>query len=362
MFNSDIGISLKIIIVTFIFSVLIMPIMKKIAHHIGAIDIPRNNEGNRHIHKKPIPKLGGVGIFLAFLFGYMLFGQHSIKMNAILIGSFIIILTGMIDDISDLRASRQLIAQLAAAAVVVFYGGIVLTDITAFGLYIQFGVFSEIITMIFIVACINIINFTDGLDGLSGGVTSIFYITTAIICFYQGRLGTLEMTLTLIMLGSTLGFLVHNFYPAKIFAGQCSMYMGFMISIICLLGFKGTALTSLFVPMAILGLPILDTLFAIIRRALKGQPIFSADRCHFHHQLLGMNFSHRTTVLIVYFINILFALTSIFYVLKDPLAAKVIYAILTVIVVWFVCYTNIITEKKPPKLKDIKKKIYNKKK
>lgn len=362
MLNSDIGLSLKIIIVTFIFSAFIMPIMKRIAHHIGAIDIPRNSEGNRHIHKKPIPKLGGVGIFIAFLFGYMLFGQHSIKMNAILIGSFIIVFTGMIDDISDLRASRQLIAQIAAAAVIVFYGKIVLTDLTAFGMYFEFGPFSEIITMFFIIACINIINFTDGLDGLSGGVTSIFYITTAIICFYQGRLGTLEMTLTLLMLGSTLGFLVHNFYPAKIFAGQCSMFMGFMISIICLLGFKGTALTSLFVPIAILGLPILDTLFAIIRRTLKGQPIFSADRCHFHHQLLGMNFSHRTTVLIIYFINILFALTSIFYVLKDPLAAKVIYVILTVIVVWFVCYTNIITEKKPPRLKDIKKKIYKRKK
>lgn len=362
MLNSDIGISLKMVVATFIFSVLIIPVMKKVAHHIGAIDIPRNNEGNRHIHKKPIPKLGGVGIFLAFLFGYMLFGQHSIKMNAILIGSFIIILTGMIDDISDLRASRQLIAQLAAAAVIVFYGKITLTDLTVFGISIQFGQFSQIVTMFFIVACINIINFTDGLDGLSGGVTSIFYITTAIICFYQGRLGTLEMTVTLLMLGATLGFLVHNFYPAKIFAGQCSMFMGFMISIICLLGFKGTALTSLFVPIAILGLPILDTLFAIIRRTLKGQPIFSADRCHFHHQLLGMNFSHRTTVLIIYFINILFALTSIFYVLKDPLAATVIYVILTVIVVWFVCYTNIITEKKPPKLKDIKKKICKRKK
>lgn len=362
MVGNDIGTSLKMVIVTFIFSVLIMPVMKKIAHHIGAIDIPRRDEGNRHIHKKPIPKLGGVGIFFAFLFGYMLFGQHSIKMNAILIGSFIIILTGIVDDISDLRASRQLIAQLAAAAVIVFYGGIVLTDITAFGIYINFGIFSEIVTMLFILGCINIINFTDGLDGLSGGVTSIFYITTAIICFYQGRLGTLEMTLILLMLGSTLGFLVHNFYPAKIFAGQCSMFMGFMISIICLLGFKGTALTSLFVPLAILGLPILDTLFAIIRRMLKGQPIFSADRCHFHHQLLGMNFSHRTTVLIVYLINILFALTSIFYVLKDPLAAKVIYAILTIIVVWFVCYTNIITEKKPPKLKEIKKKIQRKRK
>lgn len=362
MFNSDIGLSLKMILITFIVSVCIMPIMKKIAHHIGAIDIPRKDEGNRHIHKKPIPKLGGVGIFLAFLVGYMLFGQHSIKMNAILIGSFIIILTGIVDDINDLRASRQLIAQIIAACIIVFYGGISITDITAFSLHINFGIFSNIITVFFIVACINIINFTDGLDGLSGGVTSIFYITTAIICFYQGRLGSLEMTLTLLMLGSTLGFLVHNFYPAKIFAGQCSMFMGFMISIICLLGFKGTALTSLFVPIAILGLPILDTLFAIIRRMLKRQPIFSADRCHFHHQLLGMNFSQRTTVIIIYFINILFALTSIFYVLKDPTAATIIYVILTVIVVWFVCYTNIITDKTPPKLKDIKKKIHNKKK
>lgn len=361
MLNSDVGFSLKIVIVTFISSVLIMPIMKKIAHHIGAIDIPRNSEGNRHIHKKPIPKLGGVGIFFAFLIGYMLFGQHSIKMNAILIGSFIIVFSGIIDDISDLKAKYQLLAQLLAAAVIVFYGKIVLTDISAFGLYIQFGKLSELITIFFIVACINIINFTDGLDGLSGGVTSIFYTTTAIICFYQGRLGTLEMTLTLLMLGSTLGFLVHNFYPAKIFAGQCSMFMGYMISIICLLGFKGTALTSLFVPIAILGLPILDTLFAILRRTLKGQAIFTADKCHFHHQLLGMNFSHRTTVLIIYFINILFALTSIFYVLKDPMAATIIYVILTIIVIWFVCYTNIITEKRPPNLKDIKKRICKKK-
>lgn len=356
MLNSDIGISIKMVLATFLFSLIIMPVMKRIAHHIGAIDIPRNSEGNRHIHKKPIPKLGGLGIFLSFLFGYILFGQHSIKMNAILISGFIIVLIGIIDDINDLRASRQLIAQVIAASIIVFYGDIVLTDITAFSLHIEFGIFKELITIFFIVACINIINFTDGLDGLSGGVTSIFYITTAIICFYQGRLGSLEMTLTLLMLGSTLGFLSHNFYPAKIFAGQCSMFMGFMISIICLLGFKGTALTSLFIPILILGLPILDTLFAIIRRLLKKQPIFSADRCHIHHQLLGMNFSHRTTVLIIYLINILFALTSIFYVLNDSFAATVIYIILTLILIWFVCYTNIITDKKLPRLKDLKSK------
>ena len=357
MFTPEIDHIIKIVVTTFIFSALIMPIMKRIAHHIGAIDIPRTTEENRHIHKKPIPKLGGLGIFLAFIFGYMLFGQHSIKMNAILIGSFIIILTGIIDDINDLRASKQLLGQLAAAAIVVFYGNIVLTDISAFGLVVHFGIFSEIITMLFIVACINIINFTDGLDGLSGGVTSIFYLTTGIICFYQGRIGTLEITLTFIMLGATLGFLLHNFYPAKIFAGCCSQFMGFIISVISLLGFKGTALTSLFVPILILGLPIIDTLFAIIRRSLKGKPIFSADKQHFHHQLLGMNFSQRTTVLIIYAINILFALTSILYVLKISSYAKVIYIILTIIFIWFVCYTNIITEKKPPTIKEVKKKI-----
>ena len=357
MFGVNIDHIIKIVLITFLFSVMIMPMMKRIAHHIGAIDIPRNTEQNRHIHKKPIPKLGGLGIFLAFLFGYMLFGQHSIKMNAILIGSFIIVLTGIIDDINDLRASRQLIGQLAAAAIIVFYGKIVLTDLSAFGLVINFGMFSEIATIFFIVACINIINMTDGLDGLSGGVTSIFYLTTGIICFYQGRIGSLEITLSFIMLGATLGFLVHNFYPAKIFAGCCSQFMGFIIAVISLLGFKGTALTSLFVPILILGLPILDTLFAIIRRALKGKPIFSADKQHFHHQLLGMNFSQRTTVLIIYGINILFALTSIFYVLKDPASAKTIYIILLIILVWFVCYTSIITEKNPPTLKEVKRKL-----
>ncbi len=356
MFSADLTQSLKMVLVTFVASIFIVQIMKRVAHHIGAIDVPRTDEGNRHIHKRPIPKLGAVGIFLAFLFGYMLYGEHSIKMNAILISSFIIILTGIVDDINDLKASRQLIAQILAACIVVFYGGIYLTDITFFGLTVNFGIFKELITIVFIIACINIINFTDGLDGLSGGVTSIFYFTTAIICYYQGRLGTMEMTVTLLMLGSTLGFLVHNFYPAKIFAGQCSMFMGFMISIICLLGFKGTALTSLFIPVAILGLPILDTLFAIIRRLLKKQPIFKADKSHFHHQLLGMNFSHRTTVLIIYLINIMFALTTVFYVLGDSSIALIIFIVLSIFLVWFVLYTNIITDKTPKIIEKMKKK------
>ena len=166
------------------------------------------------------------------------------------------------------------------------------------------------------------------------------------------------------MLGATLGFLLHNFYPAKIFAGDSgSMFMGFIISIVALLGFKGTMLTSLLVPLMILAIPILDTLFAIIRRSLKGQPIFTADKEHMHHQFLKMNFSQRTTVLIVYAINILFSLASIFYVLNDSRKGIIIYIILFFLVLWFVLNTGIISDKMSNKVKDIEKKgIWRKRK
>ena len=120
----------RIILITFMFSTIIMFLMRKVAVHIGAMDVPRSEEGNRHIHKKSTPKLGGVGIFLAFLFGYMLFGEQSVRMNSILIGSFIIILTGIIDDIKPIRALPKLIGQFASAAVIVFYGKILLTDVS----------------------------------------------------------------------------------------------------------------------------------------------------------------------------------------------------------------------------------------
>ena len=348
---------IKIVLTTFLTSALIMPFMKKIAVHVGAIDIPRSEEGNRHIHKREIPKLGAVGIFLSFLLGYMLFGEQSVRMNSILIGSFIMILTGIVDDIKPIKAWQKLIGQLIAASVIVFYGGILLNNITAFGLSFDFGILSYPITLFFIIACSNIINLIDGLDGLSGGICSIFYITIGIIGLYQGRSGSLVMILTFIMLGSTLGFLVHNFYPAKIFAGDCSTFMGFIISVITLLEFKGPALTSFFVPVMILGIPILDTLFAIIRRLLKGQAPFQADKKHLHHQLLGMNFSQRNTVLIIYGMNILFAAASIFYTLKDPLYGQIIYIIIFIIFLWFVLHTTIISDKNPKRTKKIIDKL-----
>lgn len=342
MFSKEVYDVILIVLVTMIFVALIIPLIKKIALHINALDVP--NE--RKVHKKPMPRLGGLGIFCGFLLGYMLFSKQSVQMNSILIGSFIILLTGIFDDIKPLSSLCKLVGQILSALVITFYGEIILSNISAFGFYIDFGIFAYPITILFIVACINIINLIDGLDGLSGGISAIFFLTTGIICFARQMTSGLEMTLTFIMLGSTLGFLIHNFYPAKIFAGDSgAMFLGFIISVISLLGFKGTVLTSVFVPLLILAIPILDTLFAIIRRVLKHQHIYTADKEHLHHQLLGMNFSHRNTVLIIYLINILFAIASIFYTLKDAFWGRIIYIILFIIVVWFVLNTSIITDK-----------------
>ena len=271
MLDSTILYSIKVVTFTLLIAALSIPIAKKIAIHVNALDIP--NE--RKVHTKPMPRLGGLGIFLGFLFGYMLFGIQSVQMNSILIGSFLIILVGVIDDIKPLGAKTKFLGQILATCVLIFYGNILLSNITIFGFNIEFGIFAYPITILFVVSCINIINLIDGLDGLSSGTCAIFYLTSGIIAFIKGGVHSLSITLAFIMLGSTLGFLYHNFYPAKIFSGDSgSMFQGFMIAVICLLGFKTTAFISFFVPILILGIPIIDTLFAIIRRLLKHQKIY----------------------------------------------------------------------------------------
>lgn len=340
------------IIVPFLFVVLIIPLIKKIAFDIKAVDIP----GGRHIHNKPTPKLGGIGIFLGFLLGYMIFGTHSSIMNGVLIGSFIIILVGVIDDITELKPSTQFIGQLAAACVVVFYGGLLIKDISAFGLYINFSILSYPLTIFFILGCINCINLIDGLDGLSGGISSIYYLTIGIIAIIQGKTG-LDFVLAFTMLGATLGFLIYNFNPASIFAGDCgSNFMGFMIAVIALLGFKNVTMTSFIIPLIILAIPILDTSFAIIRRFLKGESLFKGDKFHLHHQLLNRNFTKKQTVIIIYVIDALFAFSSILYILKDKEIAYTIYILLSILIIFLVVKTNIVFDREQIKQKFKKSK------
>ena len=163
------------------------------------------------------------------------------------------------------------------------------------------------------------------------------------------------------MIGATLGFLVHNFYPAKIFLGNSgSMFLGYMISVISLLGFKNVTITSFIVPILILAIPILDTFFAITRRLIKGESPTKGDKKHLHHQLLQMTSSQVKTVLIIYVINILFSFASIVYVLKNAKLGQIIYIILFILVLWIVLTTDILFDRKTIK-DDIKKKVKKKK-
>ena len=178
----ELDIMVKIILMicfTFLFVALFIPIVKKIANHIGALDIP--NE--RKVHKNPMPRLGGLGIYAGFLFGYMVFCKPTPLMNSVLIGSFIIIITGIIDDIKPVKAKYKLIGQFLAALIVVCYGGLLIKDLSAFGFYIDFGYFAYPITIIFILGCINCMNLIDGLDGLAAGISSIFFLTIGFECY-----------------------------------------------------------------------------------------------------------------------------------------------------------------------------------
>lgn len=331
---------IQIILVTFFSSLILVPISKKIAKYIGALDYP--NE--RKIHKKVTPKLGGLAVYSSFLIGFMLYGNNSPQMLSVLISSFILILMGIFDDISEVPAKYQFLTHLVVAAIVVFYGKIYLTEVSLFGINLNFPLWlSYTISIMFIVSLISAINLVDGLDGMSSGIGIIYFITISIVAYILNRFTGLEITLALIMIGSLLGFLVYNFPPASIFIGQSgSNFLGFMIAVTSLIGFKTTTFISVIIPLVILALPIFDTAISILRRLLKGQGITQPDREHFHHQLLKMKFSPRTSVIIIYLVNMLFAAVSVLYVLGDTALAIALYVCLMVLLLFIVLKTDIL--------------------
>lgn len=332
----------SIILVCFIASLILVPIVRTVALYIGAVDKPNA----RKIHKEPIPTLGGIAIFIAFLIGYMLFGVANPLMLSILIASFLILLLGVFDDIRPIPAKFKFIVHIIIGSIIVFYGGLKFGEITMLGLRFNFGIFSPYLTVLFIVALINAINLIDGLDGLASGVSIIYFITIAVIAILLKRTANLEFFLCLVMIGSTLGFLAYNFPPAKIFMGDTgSTFLGLIIVVIALLGFKNATLTSLLIPLLVLAIPILDTIFAMIRRELKGKPLSEPDKEHTHHQLLK-RFSKTKTLLIIYAVNIIFSVATVFYAIGYEIETMITYVILLVILVFFILKTDIIIEHK----------------
>ena len=333
-----------IVLLTFVSSIILVPIMRKVAIHVNALDKPNA----RRLNKIAMPTLGGLAIFFSFMLGYMLYANQSLQMLSILMGSFLLVIFGMVDCINPVKAKYRLVVQIIAAAIIVFYGNIVLNDVTLFGKYFYFPQpWNYVITILFIVTITNAINFTDGMDGLASGISSIYFLTIAIISFILKRSDGLDVILSLIMLGSTLGFLVYNFPPAIIYLGDTgSQFLGFIIAVISLLGFKTATFTSLIIPVLILAIPLLDVVFAIIRRTLKKESPTTPDKSHFHHQLLKMNFSTRTSLLIIYFIEILFAAVSILYALGYTTYCIIIYVGLMIVFIFIVMTTDILFPKK----------------
>lgn len=294
------------------------PLVKKFAIKIGATDVPNA----RKVHTKIMPRLGGLGIFLAFVLGllavlpiipYDFTPREANFIKALLCGGGLIVLLGGLDDRFELSAKVKLLGQIAAACIVVFGFGITVdfVNIPFNNTYSSLESWISIpLTIFWIVGVTNAVNLIDGLDGLAAGVSGIAIATIAVMALLMGNV--MVALLCLLLLGSIVGFLFFNFHPAKIFMGDTgSLFLGFCLALLALLGFKQIAVVSFITPLLIIGVPLSDTFFAIVRRKLQKKPIFAPDKGHLHHCLRELGFSHRQTVLIIYGIASFFGVLAI---------------------------------------------------
>lgn len=296
-------------VVAFIISACLMPIVIKIAKHVNAVSIPHS----RHIHSKPMPLLGGLAIFISFLLCLIIFNVQSRELSAILFSSIFIVLLGLIDDINPLKSRPKFLIQLMIASIIVFYGDIRLSEMF-FSAHLTINYIINVTLSIFwIVSVINALNLIDGLNGLSSGISIIYFISVFVISILTFQVA-FSSSLSIIMAGATLGFWVWNFPKAKVFMGDTgSTFLGLIISMMPFLDFKKVTLISLAVPMMLLIVPTLDIIFAIIRRTLSKKKITEADNNHIHHQILRATKDPVKTVLIIYGFSTISAVTAIIY-------------------------------------------------
>ncbi len=317
------------------------PVFRYLAKKFKALDYPRAR--SRKVHTEPIPRWGGLSIYFGILLGIGIlyfFSQQfntllvykdslyiggrliryleiSKQLSGVIIAATLILILGMVDDKKGISPTVKLLTQIIAAYIAIDYGvrimGLTLPFINRF---YYFPIFlSQIITIIWLVGFMNTINLVDGLDGLATGIVTIAAYTFFVISILQAQTRIvfiakqleLSAILSIGLCGTTIGFLYHNFYPAKIFLGDTgSMLLGFLLGTIAVIGtLKTTAVIALFIPILVIGLPVADVFFAIIRRFRKGQSIFSADKEHFHHRLLRLGWTQREIVFLVYIVTLL---------------------------------------------------------
>ncbi|WP_104373627.1 MraY family glycosyltransferase [Desulfocucumis palustris] len=303
------------LLAAFAVALLITPWVRKKAFDWGAVDHP----DQRKVHSKLMPRLGGLAVYLAFV-PAMLMVQPFNKFTAgLLVGITIIILLGIADDIKGISPWVKLSGQIVAAAAVIPFGIKVDFFTNPFnGDIINLGIWAVPVTIFWLIAVTNAINLIDGLDGLAAGVSGIAALTMAAVAWTQfsvlGLAGQSEsILLPLILAASILGFLKHNYHPATIFLGDSgSMLLGFSLGAFSVVSLtKSFTAVSVILPLVILGIPLLDTICAILRRYQKHKPIFQPDREHLHHQLMALGFTHAQAVLVIYGISLVMGVSAV---------------------------------------------------
>lgn len=297
-----------------VISFLMTPVVRTFAYKVGAVDVPKDA---RRMHKVPIPRLGGLAIFIGFMLSVLMLGgiRGNGQLQSILLGSVIIVVLGVVDDIMALPAMLKFVVQIAAALIPALNGVVIQAfsnpNIFSQNLYWVLGPLSVPFTVLWIVAITNSVNLIDGLDGLANGVSAISATTMLVIALLAS-----EAEVAIVMgalVGACVGFMPYNLNPAKMFMGDTgATFLGYILATMSIQGlFKFYAVISFAVPFLILGIPIFDTAFAFIRRIAHGQSPMHADRGHIHHRLIDMGLNQKQAVATLYVISAMLGLSAV---------------------------------------------------
>ncbi len=300
------------LLVAFVVAAAVTPAAIKIAPKIGAMDIPKDE---RRMHKKPMPRFGGIAIYLGIMVALVIFALKDKGVTSVMTGCTLIYMLGLIDDLKDLKPLVKLCGQIVCATVVYIMGVRIEFITNYFGPgNMAFGdVACFIITVLWLIAITNAVNLIDGLDGLAAGIAAISALCIGYVAYIHGQyVPTLAM---MAIAGAALGFLPYNFNPAKIFMGDSgSELLGFSIAAVSILGtVKSATIVVVIIPALVLGLPIFDTVMAILRRLAKHQSIGTADKDHLHHRIMKAGFGQKRAVMILYCISGIMGIVAVLY-------------------------------------------------
>ncbi|HJH62908.1 MAG TPA: undecaprenyl/decaprenyl-phosphate alpha-N-acetylglucosaminyl 1-phosphate transferase [Firmicutes bacterium] len=324
----SVGMILLTLLLAAVMACVLTPLVKAFSVKVGAIDVPKDN---RRMHNRPIPRLGGLAIFLGFMFAVVLMVPLNGEERGMLLGAVIIVVLGVFDDIHALPAKLKFVVQIAAALVSVLAGNQIrilsnpnlLSDNPVWVLEDWLAI---VLSVVWVVAITNAVNLIDGLDGLACGVSTISSATMLVIALLVSELNVAMIMGALV--GACIGFLPYNFNPAKIFMGDTgATFLGFIMANMSIQGmFKMYTIISFVAPFLVLGLPIFDVCFAVIRRLSKGQSPMRPDRSHVHHRLIDMGLSQKQAVGMLYVISAILGLSAVVLTTSGALRAMIFLA------------------------------------